>query len=414
MQSFSRTWLFFVFAACATAKPATVAERPVEAPVAPVNTSSDDDVAQAFAPTSDAPRAVKGQAPPPLPDPRKPFLEAMALRNADQARAIAETLTGLERWKAHELTFTTAQGDPAKAAAALAWHLACGPEKLEACRAASLAALARLKPFAKKAATLRAADLCVAIAESRQKPTPCLNAIERTDDVNLTRVAVIKALAEPVEGRRATLLEKAIARTERVQCAAARRKALAALIAIDQAGKHVEAALTHSLKDLAIAAATLPEAERSWARTAQIDQLCAQYEATAGQGACRKLEKQSNGGWTFRDFSTTRSTTPGLNTEQVKQVGEHYAAPLQACLSEQAKRLVAPDQAQYEVRWVVFNDGRVGEVHLQPDFETSPFAACLRRQFSLWRYPRFEGEWQNVAQTFTVSAVTRVEVSEHF
>ncbi len=407
-----RAALWLILTACATAKPTPEAEpaaaAPVEAPAV-----AEDDLSSAFS-TTEAPRAVKGQAPPPPVDPRKPFNDAMSAKSADQARQLADALTGVERWKAYELSHAQAASEPAKGSAALEWYRACGPEKLDACRAAATAALGRLKSFASQAATLKAADTCVQQAEAKQKPAPCLATLERDDEVNLTRAALIKALAEPVESKRVYQLEKVAARCTLVQCATARRKALTALIAIDQTGKHLDAALAHALREIAIAAQTLPENERPWARPPRIDQLCAQFDASSGAGACRKLEKQQNGGWTFKDFSSGKSPQPGLNTDQVKQVGEHYAPPLQACLAEQARRLIAPDQAEYEVRWVVFNDGRVGEVHLQPDFEVSPLATCLRRQFSLWRYPRFEGEWQNVAQRFTVTASTRVQVSEQF
>ncbi len=399
--------------ACATASPPqAISARPAEpAAVAP---GTDDDVDNAFAPTSEAPRAVNGQAPPPLADPRRPFAEALSARAVDQAKLLADGLTGVERWKAHELAFFTAQGESAKAEAGLAWHRACGPEKLETCRAAALAALGKLKSAAKQAAVKKAADTCVQQAEAKQKPAPCLASVEKSDDVNQTRAALIKAMAEPAEARRVAALEKVVSRCERVQCATARRKALTALVAIDQSGKRTEAALTHALREVAIFAGTLPETERPWARTPKIEQLCTQFDAAAGQGACRKLEKATNGGWTFHDYSVGKGNASGLSADQVKVVNEHYAPPLQVCLSEQARRMVAPDYAEYEVRWVVFNDGRVGEVHLGPDLEASPLATCLRRQFSLWRYPRFEGEWQNVVQRFTVTAVTRVQVSEQF
>ena len=404
-----RTWLLVVLAACASAKPTQVTEEP-ETPA--VGASAEDDLGMAFDPTAEAPRAVKGQSPPPIADPRKPFTDAMSARAADQARLLADGLGGVERWKAHELTFSLAQSESAKGDAALTWHRACGPEKLDACRQAAAAAMSRLTIFAKQAAALKAADTCVAQAEAKQKPAPCFGTVSREDDVNTARIALIKALAEPVEARRVAALERLVTKCERVQCATPRRKALTALTAIDLSGKHLEAALSHSLREVAIAAAALPESERPWARSTKADQLCTQFDAASGPGACRKLEKQLNGGWTFRDFSTTRSSFAGLDAEQVKQVNLHYAPPLQACLGEHARRLVAPDQAEFEVRWVVFNDGRVGEVHLPPDFETSPLATCLRRQFSLWRYPRFEGEWQNVAQRFTVTAVTRVQVGQ--
>ncbi len=403
---------------CAGAKPKSELEEPAapsaDGPPAP---GSNEELGLAFANETEAPRAINGQAPAPLADPRKPFAEAMAAKSAEHAVALANALTGAERWKAHQLAFTQATDEPTRAAAALAWRQACGPESLEACRAAAMTALGRLKPYAKQATALHAADTCVVSAEAKQKPAPCFGTVERDDDVNQTRIALTRALAEIAEARRVSLLEKAVARCERPQCANARRKALNALTAIDLSGKKTESALAHALRENAIFASTLPEPERPWARSAKLEQLCAQYDTANGPGSCRKLEKQTNGAWSFKDFSAAKpqaTTTAGLSADQVKVVNEHYSPPLQSCLSDQARRLVAPDQAQYEVRWVVFNDGRVGEVHLQANLEQSPLAACLRRQFSLWRYPRFEGEWQNVQQTFTVSAATRGQASAKF
>lgn len=373
---------------CAGSKPKPEPEEPVAPSAESAAPGSNEELGMAFANEAEAPRTTNGQAPAPLADPRRPFTEAMATKSAEHAVALADSLTGAERWKAHQLAFTQAAGEPAKATAALAWRKACGPESLEACRAAAMTALGRLKPYAKQAATHRAGDTCVVQAEAAQRPAPCFSTVERDDDVNQTRIALTRALAEPVEARRVSLLEKVVTKCERPQCANARRKALNALTAVDLSGKKIEAALVHSLKENAIFASTLPEAERPWARSAKVEQLCAQYDTATGPGSCRKLEKQTTGTWSFKDFSIAKSAAVnGLSADQVKSVNEHYSPPLQSCLSEQARRLVAPDQAQYEVRWVVFNDGRVGEVHLQPDLEQSPLAACLRRQFSVWRYP---------------------------
>jgi hypothetical protein len=66
--------------------------------------------------------------------------------------------------------------------------------------------------------------------------------------------------------------------------------------------------------------------------------------------------------------------------------------------------MTPPDAQKFDVRWVVFSDGRVGEAHLRKDIDTWPLADCLRAQFVNWRYPRFEGDYQDVGQSFTVHA----------
>jgi hypothetical protein len=80
---------------------------------------------------------------------------------------------------------------------------------------------------------------------------------------------------------------------------------------------------------------------------------------------------------------------------------------LQDCLAEQARRMTPPDAQRFDVRWVVVNDGRVAEAHLRRDLDDVPLAHCLRAQFAAWRYPRYEGEYQHVEQSFTVTATER-------
>jgi len=142
-----------------------------------------------------------------------------------------------------------------------------------------------------------------------------------------------------------------------------------------------------------------------------VDEACAKYDAAAGAGACRALEKELTGGWTFRDFSKDKRVGTELSAEQVRQVNAHYAPLLQECLAAQARRLVPPDEQVLELHWVVHPDGRVRDAHLRADLDASPAADCLRAQFATWRYPRFDGELQHVTQTFTVTATTRTTMN---
>ena len=137
-----------------------------------------------------------------------------------------------------------------------------------------------------------------------------------------------------------------------------------------------------------------------------LDQTCVSYDTAHSSGSCRALERKVLGRWTFHDFSKEQGRD-GLSADQVRMVNEHFAPLLQECLAEQARRMTPPDAQRFDVRWVVFNDGRVGEVHLRKDLDESLLARCLRTQFNGWRYPRYEGEYQNVEQSFTVTAVER-------
>lgn len=339
---------------------------------------------------------------------------------ADEACASAEILGASERARAWPLAYkvAAAEGDAGRAeTTALAWRRACGPDAAEACRAAALRALeqsaklpdARAEALKALSATLRDADACVARAMGASRAPSCLTAAAKTaqqhrDDYLATQVALARALAERKAPRRRALLEKVDESCRATACAGLRREALAKLSALAVAAKDVEAAARLALRDMAIAASLAQPEERLWVRPATVDKACAKYEATAGEGACRKLEHQVNGGWSFRDYSKG-PPVDGLSPEQVKAVNEHYAPLLQECLEAQARRLKPPDAERFEVSWTVQNDGRVRDAHLRRDLEDSLLAKCLRQQFAPWRYPRFTGELQHIEQSFLVSAV---------
>lgn len=424
---------------CATSPPPL---SPVEVPPAAdvSSTAKEDELEKAWAPAPEETPAPSAPnvAPAPAPqDRRLPFREAMneaqaalSARRLDAARAAsdracaeADALGSEERAKAWALAFEVAraEGEPARATrVALAWRLACGPDGVDGCRAAALQALGRVaklkgadaKRLKALSKTLEAADRCAASAERAAAALPCLAAAEKAarqqkDDFLSARVAYAKALAEKGDAKKAALLAKAEARCDAPQCTSLRRKALAKQVALALAAKDLEGALTLQLKDQALASSLVEPDARPWSRTNELERLCLEYDAAHGAGACRRLEKQVTGAWTFRDFSKNKPSGEGLSSDQVKQVNEHYAPLVQECLAEQARRLVPPDAQRYEVSWTVQNDGRVREVHLRRDLDATPLAECLRRQFTWWRYPRFTGEFQHVEQSFLVTAVER-------
>ncbi|MEW5741004.1 MAG: hypothetical protein AB1938_18935 [Myxococcota bacterium] len=432
-------WLLAV--GCATAPPPPPPADDVPPPVASVSAPKDDELEKAWAPPVEekrAPSAPNVAQPPEAPDRRASFREALseaqaalsgnrldsARPAAEKACAEAEALGSEERAKAWALAFKVAQaeGEPGRAMqVALSWRLACGPDAVDACRAAALKSLGavgklkgadakRLKALVK---ALQDADRCVATAERASTAAPCLAAAEKTahqhkDELLSARVAYVRALAEKADDKKqAGLLAKAEARCDAVQCTALRRKALGKLAALALASEDLEGALKLQLKDQALATSQVEPELKLWARTLELERLCQRYDAAQGAGACRRLEKQLTGVWTFRDFSKDKPAGEGLSADQVKLVNEHYAPLLQECLSEQARRLVPPDAQRYEASWTVQNDGRVREAHLRKDLDDTPLAHCLRKQFSFWRYPRFSGELQHVEQSFLVTAVER-------
>lgn len=419
---------------CASSGPAMTRDPQVTQHAHPSATAREDDLEKAFEPEREdtKPSFVRPVEAAPV-DVAAGFKAALAEAQAalrgnqvDAARTAAAnavkeaaTLDGEARHRAGQLAFKIelGSGDPTAAeTAATAWRLACGPEKAAPCRNAALAGLvsaSKLKgadqKLRKHADELQAAEVCS--LKSDKKPAPCeataLKLAARERDLYLAqRVLVGQALREPSEPRKVGLLERAVAHCEKPQCAALRRKALSTLIALARARNDVDGAAKLSLREVAVIIGGLPEASRAWARTAMLDQTCVPYDAAHGAGSCRVLERKVLGRWTFHDYSREKAGE-GLSADQVRTVNEHFAPLLQECLAAQARRMTPPDAQRYEVRWVVFNDGRVGEVHLRKELDDSPLAKCLRDQFMVWRYPRYEGEFQNVTQAFTVTAVQR-------
>lgn len=341
---------------------------------------------------------------------------------AQKATSEAAALDGEARFQAHQLATKVelaAASPEAAEAAARAWLLACGPEKLDACRGAALTALASTaklkgadKKLAREVTELRDADLCAVKAEKVDQPAPCeptaLRLARSTkDEVMEQRLLLGQALREDDAPKQVRLLEKAEAACALAQCSGLRRRALGKLIGHARSNNDVDGAVKLALREVQVVADTLPDDEKRWARTPTLDQACLSYDATHAVGACRFLEKKTLGRWTFHDYSREKPSGEGLSAEQVRMVNDHFGPLLQECLAEQAKRMMPPDAQRFDVRWVVFNDGRVGEAHLRRDLDQTPLANCLREQFGWWRYPRYEGEYQNVEQAFTVTASER-------
>jgi len=423
---------------CATTPPPTPPEEAPPVAAAP----KDDELEKAWAPEPEPKPAAEStggrvEQPPPPADRHAAYRDAMAEaasalsgKRLDDARAAvdkacaeAAPLTAEERARAWALAFKVAvtQGEPERATeVVLAWRLACGPEAVDACRAAAVRGLAqvakvkgadakRLKALAKE---LQDADGCITAAERAGNGPACLAATDKTaakhrDELLAARVLYARALAEKADAKKAALLAKAEAKCEALPCAGLRRKALAKQVALALAENELDSALKLALRDAEVAASLVEPELRPWARPPDLDRLCAKYDAANGAGACRRLEKQVTGGYRFRDFSKDKASGDGLSADQVKQVNEHYAPLLQECLSEQARRLTPPDAQRFEVSWTVQNDGRVREAHLRKDLDDTPLAKCLRAQFASWRYPRFTGELQHVEQSFLVTAVER-------
>lgn len=430
-------WPVLIILLCSCAAPqvkptATSADQVVQKNI-PDSDGSNEELAKAWDREEAKPvAALQRPAAEPVVDRALAYKEALAAgqsalkkKQLDEARTFATTavkeaasLDGDARFQAGQLAYRVELAADDLAAAtevAESWRASCGPEKAEACRAASLTALTTLskkeKSLARRVKELGDDDTCAMKAERAPKLLPCegvalLRANKHDDAWLAQKLLLARASREKDEHRLVALLEKAEGACREARCAALRRKALTKLITHAKSKNDVDGAATYALREVAVVNESLPEAHKRWARTAALEQTCAAYDKAHGPGTCRALEKKTLGYWTFKDWSRDSAGT-GLTSEHVRQVNDHFAPLLQECLNEQARRMTRPDAARFDVRWVVFNDGRVGEAHLRRDLDDTLLAKCLRAQFEGWRYPRYEGEYQNVEQSFTVTAVER-------
>jgi hypothetical protein len=163
-----------------------------------------------------------------------------------------------------------------------------------------------------------------------------------------------------------------------------------------------------ALQEARVAFAALAPEQAVQARTELVEHACAALDARDGTGSCRKLERETVSPLALKDFSQKTLKGEGLPPASIKEVNDSFGVMIQECLKGEADRLKPPESEHYGLSWVVRNDGRVGEVHLdKKDADEGLLAQCLRAQFALWRYPRYHGELQHVEQRFVVSARER-------
>lgn len=412
--------LLMLCLSCATAKPAPApTETTAVAPVA-----EKDDLASAF----DSPAEVAARAPTLPDDSAGKFRTALqdtrelldskhapeALARAEDALALAEKLWSADRAAAHDLHFKALVSvDPGRAFDdAQKWFDHCGPDDVAVCRLAAATAMnqaAGLKGATKEQKTLAAKGLksekCLAAGEKSGRAEACLKEAEQGDVVNRARGLLIRALAEKNPAKKLAGLNNVVALKE-PKAAGVRLQALEAVAQQKVADQDLEAAVRALLEGNQGLLMAVDSTLRRWVRSPALDAVCVTFDQKNGPGACRALEKKTLGQHTFRDFSR-QLLGEGLPPDQVKLVNEHYGPLLQECLAQQAKRMAPPSSQTFDVKWMVLNDGRVTEAHLRSDLDWGPFAQCVRGQFAWWRYPRYEGEFQHVQQSFTVTAAQR-------
>jgi hypothetical protein len=302
---------------------------------------------------------------------------------------------------------------------ALRWLLACNAD---GCRRSALGQLKSLAGQAPKdgrltarLAALAQAEACVDKVQGSGKPSlegcagGALQTFQSWDDAWLVQKL---RLAEAKWARRLkkpdvlARFEKAAASCAEPRCRSLSDQVFDAWVSELSANKAVpkekqpEEILKVRLAQNERAVADAAAPQKPYTRLPALDKACAAVEALK-PGACRALEHDVTGRYTFHDASL--QLVPGdLPTDRVTAVNEEFAVTLQDCFRAQATRIPVPSMAVYALRWMVGNDGHVTQLEIDPD--PAPLDACLRERFATWRYPRSSGENPHCEQHFTISA----------
>lgn len=348
-----------------------------------------------------------------------------ARQSADRLVSLASTLTPGARHQALELAASIADRARDTQAAkkfAEAWLKSCGPEETERCREQALLLLSRVSPDKERVAALRSADACAnranaAAAEHERKLPNCVPVAERTfrqerDNLMLAQLALDDALvtlrSEASATERSTQFAGVARLCEEPRCAEVAMAALGQVVSAELENGNPDAAARAAIRQTRIHASVLPSEEKLYARTEDSERACAAFDQQRGAGAYRKLEQQLLGSYAFQDFSRNRSVSDGLPSDQVRRVNEHFAVTLQECLTAAARKLPPGSSDVVHVGWTVLNDGRVDAVKVDrsPD-RTAALQSCMAQKLSLWRYPKYRGEWQHVDQQFQLRGPAR-------
>jgi hypothetical protein len=346
----------------------------------------------------------------------------------DDLDSMAEALGPLFQQQVLELRYRVAvfaKDFKLGATVAERWLLSCGPEMPDVCRRRAISALDRAahklprqSQLQERLARLQENDACVAEAEAHVKsgekevPACADSAIafyrRLGDKLMIARLLLAKGRCVEADPRQVAPAAKLFTQADKScgerRCLEIRRRALKSLWAVHMRQGEAELAARAALAETRLASEKLPAERRPYARTLEVDRACEALDQRNGPGACRRLEKSMFGTYTFHDFSEHRSSRRSLSTEDVRQVNQHFRVLIDECLTAEAERLEPPVTVTYHLRWIALNDGRVDQVTFDKhDQNQGSLAECVRKQFALWRYPRYRGEYQHVDQEFTIT-----------
>jgi len=345
----------------------------------------------------------------------------------DELSGMADALGPAPQQQVLELRYRLALiGKDFKLASTVAhrWLLSCGPKGSDACRKRAISAvdravhqLPRRSPSEDELTRIRQSDSCVLKAEARpqsgQEFPDCAGAAialyrKLGDKLMISRLLLAKGRWLETDPRQASqgakLFTQAYKSCDEPRCLDIRRRSLKSLWALHLRLGEPELAARAALAEMRLESEDLPTERRAYARTVEVDRACEALDKREGSGACRRLERKLLGAYTFHDFSERASARQSLSVDDVRLVNQHYQVLIEDCLAVEANRLEQPGSVTYHLRWIALTDGRVDQVTFdRREQDQGPLAECVRKQFAVWRYPRYQGEYQHIDQEFTIT-----------
>lgn len=149
------------------------------------------------------------------------------------------------------------------------------------------------------------------------------------------------------------------------------------------------------------------EKERQYARSRELVRVCRKLLKKSGDVSCWDLERRTVGFVTYWDFSKGRRK-PQLSRSDIREVHEEYVPLLSKCLIQAVKTGEAEPGETYQLSWTILNNGQAKNFECWPATEEYDLGTCFKEALTIFRYPRYLGERQNITLPLLVEG-TRID-----
>ncbi len=139
--------------------------------------------------------------------------------------------------------------------------------------------------------------------------------------------------------------------------------------------------------------AGLPDQERRYGRTGEMDRAC--EELGQGHIACAGIEIEQTGLALLHDYS--RQSLPGpLPRSSIEEVHRQALSLLYLCLQQESRAGRIEPGDSFELFWAITNQGGTDRFQLSPADAPAGLRTCLEQAVAAFRYPRYTGQRQTV------------------